>query len=212
MAKAVIFDRDGVILDSESTNIASAVECFKELGIKIKKEEREWIVGRSAKDYLKFFSKKYDFSYEDFIKIQKDSYYKHLESTLLFEDTISLIKKLHKNGFPLALTTSGGLNSTSLILKKANLEDIFNVIVTSENCKKKKPDPEPYLTTSKKLGIDPKYCVVVEDSYIGLESAKNAGMKCMIIPNKYTKKQDFSKADFIFYSANKITLKMLKEI
>jgi HAD superfamily hydrolase (TIGR01509 family) len=207
--KAVIFDRDGVILDSESINIESAVRAFKELGIAIKEEEKDWIVGRHPEDYKKPFLEKYDFSYEEFRKIQTKTYFELLESTPLFEKTIALIKQLHKMKIPLALTTSSSMKSTLQVLKKAGLENIFGVIVTFEDYEKRKPHPQSYLLTAKKLGVDPKHCVVIEDSSVGVEAAKNAGMKCIAIPNRYTKKQDFSKADVIVDSADEISMELI---
>ena len=210
--KAVIFDRDGVILDSESTNVNSAVKAFKELGITIKEEEKDWIVGRHPDDYKKFFLKKYNFSYEDFKRIQEKFYYELLDSTPLFEKTISLIKKLHNNNIPLALTTSSGKKSTLQVLQKADLENIFDVIVTFEDYEKRKPDPESYLITAKKLNLSPEECIVIEDSSVGLEAAKNAGMRCIALPNKYTKNQDFSKADLVVGPQEKISWKLISSL
>jgi HAD superfamily hydrolase (TIGR01509 family) len=210
--KAVIFDRDGVILDSESININSAVKAFQELGIAIKEEEKDWIVGRHPDDYKKLFLKKYDFSYEEFRKIQRKTYYELLESTPLFDETILLIRRLHKLKIPLALTTSSGLKSTLQVLKNANLENVFTIIVTYEDYKKRKPNPESYEITAKKLKLNPEDCVVIEDSSVGIEAAKNAGMKCIAIPNEYTKNQDFSKADLIVDSAKKIDIELLNNI
>ena len=210
--KAVIFDRDGVILDSESINMSSAVKAFKELGIKIKDEEKELIIGRHPDDYGKFFLKKYEFSYEEFRKIQSKTYYALFESAPLFKKTVSLIKKLYKQKITLALTTSSAMKSTLQVLKKANLENTFDVVITSEYYKKRKPDPEPYLVTANKLNLSPSECVVIEDSPVGVESAKSAGMKCIAIPNEFTKKQDFSKADIIVESADKINITLLDNI
>lgn len=210
--KAVIFDRDGVILDSESTNVDAAVMAFKELGIAIKEEEKDWIVGRHPDDYINFFLEKYDFSYEEFRKIQSKKYHELFETTHLFEKTVFLIKKLHKMKIPLALTTSSSKKSTLNLLHRAKLEDIFNVIVTFEDYKRRKPDPESYIMTAKKLGLNPKDCIVIEDSIVGVEAAKNAGMKCIAIPNKYTEKYDFSIADLIVDSADKIDIDVLNAL
>ena len=72
--KAVIFDRDGVILDSESISVKSAVTAFQKLGIEIEKKEIDWILGRHPADYVPLFLKKYDFPPEEFRRIQKGIY------------------------------------------------------------------------------------------------------------------------------------------
>ena len=210
--KAVIFDKDGVILDSESININSAVKAFKELGVTVKEEEKNWIVGRHPDDYKKLFLERYDFSYGEFRKIQRKIYYELLKTAPLFNETISLIRKLHKMKIPLALTTSSGMKSTLQVLEKADLKNVFGVIVTTEDYKKRKPDPESYIITAKKLNFNPRDCVAIEDSSVGTEAAKGAGMKCVVILNEYTKNQDFSKADLVIDSADKIDISLLNNI
>lgn len=209
--KAVIFDRDGVILDTESCSINSTTKALSDLGISISDEEKSWIAGRhpDSLEYKQYFLNKHDFSYEEFRKIQSKIYYKLFESTPLFDKTISLIKNLNKLKIPLALNTSSGKTSTLKVLARTNLEDVFDVIVTSEDYENRKPDPEAYLLTAKKLNLNPLDCVVIEDSNVGVESAKNAGMKCIAIPNEYTKTQDLSQADLITNSADEIDIDLL---
>jgi len=208
--KAVIFDRDGVILDSEWININSAIKAFKGVGIEIKKEEKEWIIGRHPEDYKELFFERYDFSYEKFREIQRETYYELLKSAPLFDKTVSLIKELHRRKIPFALTTSSGLKSTLQVLEKADLVHAFSVIVTNEDYDNKKPHPEPYEVTAKKLNLHPKDCVAIEDSSVGIESAKSAGMKCIAIANETTKNQDLSKADLIVDSAEEISIDLLE--
>lgn len=119
---------------------------------------------------------------------------------------------MHNQGVPLALTTSSGRTGTSHILKKAGLLNTFDVIVTSEDYTNRKPSPESYLTTAKKLHYNPVNCVAIEDSRVGVEAAKNAGMKCIALPNEYTKHQDFSKADLVVYSADNINIELLNNL
>jgi len=195
MFKAVIFDRDGVLLDSEAINIQSAIETFKEFGISVKKTEIEQIIGRHPKDFTKFFLKKHQFSFDDFFEKFRKRYYELLESVSFFDNMIKLIHDLHKKKIPLAITTSSSRKGTNLVLEKAKLNNIFDVVVTSDDYVNRKPNPEPYLVTAKKLGVNPKDCIVFEDTSVGVEAAKKAGMKCIAIPNEYTKHQNFSEAD-----------------
>lgn len=210
--EAVIFDRDGIIIDSESINIASAVETFKKLGINITKEEEKYIVGRHPEDYKNFFLEKYDFVWDEFRKLQREKYYSLLPKVPFFDKTIKLIKMLHRLKIPLALATSSNKETTLQILKRAKIEEMFEVIITSEDYNLRKPDPEPYIATSFRLNLMPEDCVAIEDSSVGVESAKRAGMKCIAIPNEYTKDHDFSRADLILDSADKIDLKLLNSL
>ena len=210
--KAVIFDRDGVIIDSESTNINSAINAFKELEIEINEDEHKWIVGKHPDDYKHLFLEKYDFSYDDFREIQRKHYYLLLESTPFFDKTIKLIKLLHSEGITLALNISSSRQMTLEIIKRAGLDGVFKEVVTFGDYSKRKPDPESYLLTAKKLGLKPKDCVVIEDSEVGVIAAKDAGMKCIALPNKYTKTQNLSRADIILDSPEKITLDLLNSL
>lgn len=97
-----------------------------------------------------------------------------------------------------------GKDGTLLILSKAGIDQLFDVIITREDCTNLKPHPEPYLLTAEKLGIEPKHCVVIEDTALGVESAKKAGMRSIAIPNEYTQDQDFSMADVVVKSAKEV--------
>jgi HAD superfamily hydrolase (TIGR01509 family) len=204
--KAFVFDRDGVIIDSEHANIEAVRGALKTINITMDNEDAQWIVGKHPADYLIPISKKYNFvPDEKFNEIHHKIYKKLLEEVPLIQDTVTLIKKLHAKNIPLALCTSSSLGYTEFVLEKAGIKEYFKAIITFESYTHRKPHPEPYLTAAKKLGIDPKECIAVEDSVYGLESAKAAGMKCIILENKYMKShfkpEEFSKADLIVKSA-----------
>jgi HAD superfamily hydrolase (TIGR01509 family) len=212
MAKAVIFDRDGVIIDSEKAHKASVTAAFEKLGIRINDADREQIVGKYPTEYLKYFLSKYSFSPEEFNKIHEKTYFELLYKSEIIQPTVNLVKKLHNAGVITAVTTTSHMHDTMIILKRAGIEKMFNVIVTYEDVSKRKPDPEPYLITAKKLNLSPDECVVIEDTEIGLTSAKSAGMKCIVIKNEYSKNHDFSKADMTINSADDLTVEMLKKM
>lgn len=204
MIKAIIFDRDGVIIDSEPINTSSVIKTLKELGKTLSQKDREVIIGKHPIDYIKSFEKTYSLCGNDFIDKLDKHYKKLILSAKFFDSTIDLIKQLKNTKYLLGLTTSSGVECTKTILGRAKLDNHFDTIVTLEECKKRKPDPEPYLITAKKLGVKSKECIVIEDSFIGLEAAKSAGMKCIVIPNNSTKHQNFSKADHIASNADEI--------
>lgn len=202
--KAVIFDRDGILINTEGIVIDSVKEAFKKLGFIIQEEDISQIIGRSSIVYTEYFLKKWDFDPDKYRKIQRELFYKNIDSAPFFEDAVELVKFLYARKIPLAVTTSAGREGTLLILKKGGIDKMFKVLVTREDCTKLKPDPEPYLLTAEKLGIDPKFCVVLEDTSLGVEAAKKSGMKCIAIPNEYTSDQDFSMADAIVESAKEV--------
>ncbi len=204
MIKAVLFDRDGVIIDSEPIHISSVIKTFKNMGITISEEDKRQIIGKHPIDYTEYFKKKYTFSVYEFIQNQKYNFYKMFPTAKIFEDMVYLINRLKTQGYKLALTTTAGLDSTKIVLERTKLNNVFDVIVTLEDCNKRKPNPDPYLITAKKLKMNPNKCIVVEDSSVGLAAAKNADMKCIVISNQNMRGQDFSKADFILNKPKEI--------
>lgn len=202
--KAVIFDRDGVIIDTEGVHIESIKYGFKKLGYIVEKEDYPHIIGQNSVKVKEYFLSKWKFDYDLFRKIQNDYYYENLFKAKYFSKVVETIKSLNVKKVPLALTTSASREGTMQILTTAEIQNMFKVIVTKDDCEKFKPDPEPYLITSKKLKISPKLCVVIEDTCIGVISAKNAGMCCIALPNHYTKNQDFSMADYILESDSQL--------
>ncbi|HRN86533.1 MAG TPA: HAD family phosphatase [Candidatus Dojkabacteria bacterium] len=207
--QAVIFDRDGVIINTEGLVIKSIRYALRMLGFELQDEDIPQITGRSFNVYKSYFQNKYDFDIDKYRKIQNDYFYEHLDEAEYFEHTLELIKTLHNKKIPIAITTSAGRDGTMLMLNKVGIGDIFNVIVTQEDCNSLKPDPEPYALTAKNLGIEPKYCVAIEDTALGVESAKKAGMICIAIPNEHTNHQDFSLADVVVKSGKEV-YKLLK--
>lgn len=203
-AKAVIFDRDGVIINTDGLILESIRESLKTFGFKLKDEDIPHIIGRSFKVYKTYFEQKWKIDIDEYRKIQNEYYYSNLDKAKYFEETIDLIKTLFNKNTLMAVTTSAGREGTILLLDKVGITNMFKVIVTNEDCENLKPDPEPYITTAKKLGIEPKYCVAIEDTALGVESAKGAGMMCIAIPNEYTTHQDFSLADVVVNSAKEV--------
>ncbi|MGV8168507.1 MAG: HAD family hydrolase [Candidatus Nanoarchaeia archaeon] len=215
MFKAVIFDRDGILLNSEEIHINSTFYALKKFGVKPDNSDKELIIGRHPSEYVSDFMSKYsshNISQDDFRKFQKDFYYKHIDNAPLFNEAINLVKILHSEKIPLGLTTSSSKDNTIKFLDRTNLNTYFSGIVTHEDCKRGKPFPDPYLTTANKLNINPQDCIAIEDTAIGIDAAKNAGMKCIAIPNDYTKNQDFSRADMVVTSAKDITLDLLQKL
>jgi HAD superfamily hydrolase (TIGR01509 family) len=100
----------------------------------------------------------------------------------------------------IALCTSGSKNEVVCKLKKNNLGDKFDVIITKDDVLRGKPAPDIYLAAMEKLGFQGHECLAVEDTEHGLEAAKRAGAFCFAIPQEFSKGQDFSKADKVLGS------------
>ncbi|MCK4399310.1 MAG: HAD-IA family hydrolase, partial [Methanophagales archaeon] len=108
-------------------------------------------------------------------------------------------------GIILALATPSTRDSVKRFLQKFRLEGYFKVVLTREDVSERKPNPEIYIRAKNELGYNPDEIIVVEDTEIGVIAAKSAGLNCAAIPNQYTKKQDFSKADYVLESIGELS-------
>ncbi len=207
-AKAIIFDRDGVIIDTDSAIADSMLYGLRALGINATEKDVPLMAGKSIDTIKEYLLSKWDFNFDEFRNIQRKYYYDNIDNVPFFTDVIEYIKRLHSEGKAIALTTSAAREGTLLLLGKVDLLSAFKVIVVKEDCTKHKPDPEPYLLTAQKLGLKPEDCVVIEDSETGVKAAKSANMYCIAIPNSHTKDQDFSSADAVVKSISEIDKKI----
>ncbi len=193
--KAVIFDMDGVLADSEPIHRAAEKLILKDLDV----EYTDDTTGIRFEDVLNEISSKNGIRLDvNMIMGRKFNIMikncKQLEPIYHAIQLVDSVKQLK-----LAVVTGSTKNWADFVLNKFNLHNKFDVIITSEDFKKGKPDPEPYLIAGKRLGIKPESCIVIEDSSAGLRSAKAAGMKCVGLVSPHTTTQDLSKADHIVH-------------
>jgi len=214
MIKAVIFDMDGLMVDSELFQSMAFKKILKRYGIEAK-EEIVQVIGIREVENWEIIKKKYGLK-EDTAKLMKERgkiYIKILkEKAVAMPGLYKLIDSLKKSGYKIALASSSVYEHVQIVLKKLKLQKDFNIIISGGDVNRGKPDPEVYLITAKKLSVKPIDCLVLEDAYTGVIAAKNAKMKCIAVPNKYTKNQDFSKADLVVKSLEEITIDTIKNL
>ena len=177
--KAVIFDMDGVLVDSEHVIEAAAVKALKEYGVEARPEDFIPFVGAGDDRYIGGVAEKYGLSYRKEMKERLyEIYLEILEDELgVFEGALPLLEILKKEGYILALASSADKIKVKANLKAAGIPaEYFSCVFTGEDVSEKKPSPEIYLKTAEKLAARPGECVVVEDALNGIESAKSAGM------------------------------------
>ena len=212
MLKTVIFDQDGVILNSEKINVASALYAFAKLGVQIDEADKKMIIGIHPTDYKNTLLAKYNVDFDQYTKIKSEYYYQQVDNVELFSKTIEIIKELKRKKIPLGLVTSSKRATTERMMKKAGLAGVFKAMICFEDCELRKPAPDCYLKAAEKLGLAPYECLAVEDSYPGLLAAKASGATCFVIPNEATKDQDFSQADKVIDYERELDFKLFKEI
>lgn len=201
MIKAVIFDFDGIIVDAEKLNSKAYETVLKEYGKRpMLNNEVVHVVGMKGEKNWEILKKKYNIDEDIQVLYKKKREIQNLlfpQAKLMpgIQDALKRLKRV--KDLKLAVATMSPLKVVNLIFNKFKMGGTFNAILTVENCSIFKPHPDIYLRTAKILNIAPDQCMVVEDSEIGVEAGKRAGMYVVAVPNKYTKGQDFSKADFV---------------
>lgn len=185
--KAVIFDMDGVIIDSEPFWKNAEFEVFSSLGVVLDKEFTDLTQMMTTMEVTKFWYEKFPWESKSFEEVEDmviSRVMELIEQGKAERNGIELfIKQLKSNGFKIGLATNSPYKIIPVVLEKAGIADYFDSIFSAEFVEFGKPDPAIYLMTSKELGIDPENCIVIEDSYSGMLAAKKAGMKVVAFTN-----------------------------
>lgn len=215
MIKAVILDVDGIIIDTEEANAVASIQVFRELyNIEVKAEDFVPFVGTGSVRYLGGVAEKYgiDIDVRKATKRREKNFVKNLNKLRLFPGVGNLIQTVKQDGMKIAIATSADRSKFQAAFRGVGLvEEQFDLVVTGDEVKRTKPHPEIYLTTVKKLGLEPSSCLVVEDSITGVEAAKKAGTFSVAVTNTFSKK-DLAKADLIIGSLEELDIKKIKNI
>jgi HAD superfamily hydrolase (TIGR01509 family) len=197
--KALIFDMDGLMIDSEKFYFQVEREIGNDCGANVTDELLMRLMGRSPRNAADIFIKELNLQItpEEFLTkrdlMMEDKYRNELEPMRgLFE-----IINTFENRLKLAIATGSPEKFLNIVIDKLEIRDNFNVLVPSDNIKNGKPDPEIYLETIKRLKVKPEECIVLEDSSNGAKAGKLAGCHTIVVLNEYTKDQNFDFADFV---------------
>lgn len=206
--KVIIFDMDGTLIDSvgiwnevDVTLIQRLCAGKQPLSMKVQ-EERDHILrkfSRSASpymDYCAYLKKTYasSLSAGEIHSLRYEIAQDYLINIIDYKENADIfIRKLKAAGYILVIATTTRRNNMDIyrtqnlnIINKANIDDYFSLIYTREDAKKIKPDPEIYLRVMNELGVPAQKCLVFEDSLIGIEAAKNAGIESVAVYDKYS--------------------------
>lgn len=186
--KAVLFDMDGVLIDSEKLMTKAGALALKEYGIDAKPEDFLPFVGMGEDRYIGGVAEKYGSSYDPEMK-QRCYYYfgQYVEKEAFVPAEIpSLLFRLKEDGYKICVCTSADWNKVVHNLRAMRTgKEVFDAFVTGDDITRKKPDPEIYLMGAKLLNVEPENCVVVEDSPSGIKAAHAAGMRSVGIDTSF---------------------------
>ena len=210
--RAVIFDMDGVLTDSEPLICAAAMEMFRERGVAVRPEDFHPFVGTGENRYLGGVAEKYGVAL-DIVEAKARTYElylamvpKRLEG---FPGAVELVRKCQAAGLACAVASSADRIKIEANLNKIGLPSAtWQAVVTAEDVERRKPDPAIFLLAAQRLGVQPSECTVVEDAVNGIAAAKAAGMRCVAVASTFPALQ-LVQADLIRPSINAVTLQDL---
>lgn len=204
---AVIFDMDGVLIDSYQAHFVGWSRLYEELELPYSESEFALDFGRTSRDilYRRFGEGLADDRIRELDErkeaLFRDSLREHFPA---MDGALDLIDSLAAANVPLAVGSSGPPENISLCLEKLDRRNKFAAIVTGSDVTRGKPDPQVFQLAASRLGVDPKRCVVVEDATHGIEAANRAGMKSVALVGTTTR-DSLSAAHLIVDSLRELT-------
>lgn len=217
MLKAVIFDMDGVIIDSEPMHNKAYHDMFDEVGIEVSTEFYESFTGQSTINICKRLCDHFNLEQtpETLVAIKR-KHYKHFfysNSDLgLIDGILDLIKDYHRNGLTLVLASSAAMTSINQIFERFDLNPYFVAKLSGGDLKQSKPHPEIFIKAAEATGFSKEECFIIEDSTNGVKAAKAAGIFCVGFDSFHSKNQDYSKADMVITDFNEISFNKVKSL
>ncbi|MAG60398.1 hypothetical protein CL619_01295 [archaeon] len=219
MIKAIIFDMDGVLIDSPKYNWEAFNQILqKKYGVQIpmqKKKER--YLGRSLKEQLEMI--RYDYNINEEINVSEFSkeartIQEQLMKNILVPNPniLNLISEAKKQGIKVAVATSSSKDRAIMILSKTAVYEKLDVFVNCEDVKQHKPHPALYLEAATQLEIDPKQCLVFEDAYSGISAAQAAGMKVVGLVTDFHSAEELEHTDLVISNFAEISVDKLQQL
>jgi beta-phosphoglucomutase-like phosphatase (HAD superfamily) len=205
--KAIIFDLDGVIADTEHLSEKATVEILSNHGIHMTEDEKYRAFGRKIEEIFAdaLNARKMKMDIKKLMKGKDEIFEKAIKKDLRpIRNSIGLVKFLKDKGYKVGLATSSHMRKMVLELRILGIEDLFDAKMSGDHVRKGKPDPEIYLKAAKRLGVKPEECAVIEDSAFGVQAGKNAKMFAIGFRSPNSLGQDLSGADMVVDNLKKI--------
>lgn len=213
MIQGVIFDFDGVVIESEAYFEDIEIRVFTKHGIPLTKEVFSQYLGFKLDEYISALEERYDTSVNH-AQITEEL---HAEIKKLYENEVPVVEHVVRvldslqKTYKIALATSRERHLAGMAMGRLELAQYFKHAVYKEDVTKGKPHPEVYLKAASLIGLAPSSCIVIEDAKSGFESAKAAGMTVIARQAGHNKNQDFSLADFVVRDMREIP-KIIKKL
>ena len=182
MIRYVIFDMDGVLVDSEEAIRVASVKMFKKRGLKVLSEDFLPFTGMGENRFIGGVAEKYGLTFSAQMKDEAYAIYDEIakEHVIVFEGIQNLARKLKEQGYKLAVASAADEVKVKINLRCMGLsKNDFDAVITGNDVTRHKPDPEVFLKACEALKGTPEQAIVIEDAIAGCQAAKAAGMTCV---------------------------------
>lgn len=189
--KAVLFDMDGLMVDTESLSTEAFINSVKAQGYNMTKEETLKVLGFTKANIYQFWIDYFQGTNVDGKKLV-DDHYEYIENVLYtvgpekMPYVEELLKYLKENNYKIAVASSSDTADIKNNLEKTKLEKYIDEIASGAEVENGKPAPDVFLLAAKRLGVDPKDCLILEDSKAGIKAGKASGAMVFMVPDMYT--------------------------
>ena len=217
MIKTVIFDMDGVIVDTEPVHHYAYNQHFKQLNIEVNAEMYASFTGNSTKNIFERLKIQFNLD-EDvatLVETKRNLFndaFDNKEDLYLLDGVEDLIKDLYDNGMQLVLASSSATVTINRVFSRFGLHKYFTHIVSGEDFPKSKPHPAIFLKAAELANTPVENCIVIEDSTNGIMAAKSAGIYCIGYDSFHSKLQDYSLADVVITDFKELSYTKIKNL
>jgi HAD superfamily hydrolase (TIGR01509 family) len=217
MIQTVIFDMDGVIVDTEPVHHYAFRQHFKQLNIDVSPEMYASFTGNSTRNVFQKLKNHFQLAQdiEELIDTKRQLFneaFDKKEDLFLLDGVENLIKELHQNGMQLVLASSSAKVTINRIFTRFNLHQYFTHIISGEDFENSKPDPAIFIHAAFLSQTPKENCIVIEDSTNGIKAAKAAGIYCIGYDSPNSKLQDYSLADEVISNFSDLNFEKIKSI
>lgn len=214
---AVIFDMDGLMIESEHRQSESLEHVLKHHGVEPEYNDSGLIqvVGITARDNLERLKREHaiETPLDELVEMKNLIYTRILDEGVEPQPgLVDLIAELKNNGAKIAVASGSNIPDIQKVLRHLELTDVFDAVVSGTEVEHGKPAPDIFIKVAELLGVSVSKCVVLEDAETGVKGGKAAGMKVVAVPSRYSKDNDFSEADLVVSTLEDLSYDGLKNL